>query len=136
MKSFLALVIATILFSACAHHNDVRPGVEGLHRVVIETDNQDGGTRQAIRQANHYCKTLGKTAAFVDEQKKYTGDMDEQKYKDAKKLSKVAQVAGGATYVMGGRRESGIGGVVGLGGAVADAALGKGYTVEMKFKCQ
>ena len=136
MKSFYTLIVAGILFSACAHHNDVRPGVEGVHRVVIQTDDQDGGTRSAIRQANNYCKKSGKSAAFIDEQKKYTGDMDEKKYKDAKKIAKVAEVAGGAAFVMGGRRESNLGGVVGLGGAVADTALGKGYTVEMKFKCQ
>lgn len=133
-KTILLVGLSSIIAS-CAHHNDVRPGAEGIHRVVIQTDNQDEGERGAIKQANHYCKELGKSAAFVDEQKKYTGDMDEKKYKDAKKMSNAAKVAGGAAYVLGGKRESGIGGVVGLGGAVADAALGKGYTVEMKFKC-
>lgn len=52
-----------------------------------------------------------------------------------KKLSKVARVVGGTTWVMGGRTERNIGGVVGLGGMAADEALGKGYTVTMKFKC-
>ncbi|MDZ4663045.1 MAG: hypothetical protein SGJ18_15645 [Pseudomonadota bacterium] len=135
MKNLMGLIAASILFLGCAHHQDVRPGAEGVHRVVIQTDNEDEGERGAISQANHYCKGLGKSAAFIDENKKYTGDMSEQKYKDGKRLSNVAKVAGGATYVMGGRRESNLGGIVGLGGAVADAALGKAYTVEMKFKC-
>ncbi len=38
--------------------------------------------------------------------------------------------------VFGGQRESNLGGIVGLGGAAADAAIGNGYTVEMKFKCK
>ncbi len=57
----------------------------------------------------------GKHAAIVSEDKKYSGDMSEEDYKKGKAIAKVAQAAGGA---------------------IGDNALGKGYTVEMKFKCQ
>ncbi|WP_374030412.1 hypothetical protein [Bdellovibrio bacteriovorus] len=61
--------------------------------------------------------------------------MTKKTYKNAKKASKAAQVLGSATYVLGGQTESTAGGIVGLGGAVADGVLGNGYNVEMKFKC-
>lgn len=75
LLSFATLAFSSAL-SACATHHDVRPGVDGIHRVVIQTDDTEAGAREAIRQSNNFCKEQNK-----------------------------------------------------------DAALGKGYTVEMKFKC-
>lgn len=75
------------------------------------------------------------TAAFINENKKYTGDLDEKTYKNAQRATKVAKTVGGAVHVFGGKRESRVGGVVGLGGVAGEEALGEGYTVEMKFKC-
>lgn len=131
------ILIPIFLLAACAHHRDVRPGSDGVHRVVIITEDQEVGSREALSQANHFCKENGGGyAAIVDEDKKYTGDMDEQTYKNAKRAAKVAGAVGGAGYVFGGKKERAAGGVVGLGGAVANEALGKGYTVEMRFKCK
>lgn len=131
------LALLFVLFAVgCAHHRDVRPGADGVHRVVIQTDDVDTATRNCIDQANHYCKEKKLEAAFINEDKKYTGDMDEQTYKNAKRATTVAKTVGGAVWVFGGKRESSLGGLAGLGGAAGDAALGKGYTVEMKFKCQ
>lgn len=136
-KVLLLCVFGLNLFVlSCAHHRDVRPGADGIHRVVISTDNPDAATRDAISQANHYCKQSKREAAFINEEKKYTGDMDEQTYKNAKRATTVAKTVGGGVWALGGKRESGVGGVVGLGGVAGDAALGNGYTVEMKFKCQ
>ncbi|HMN67646.1 MAG TPA: hypothetical protein PKC28_03825 [Bdellovibrionales bacterium] len=136
MREYL-LILFILFVAACAHHKDVRPGADGLHRVALQTDSTEQASRDAISQANHYCKEAagGKHAAFVDESQKYTGDMDEQTYKNAKRATTVAKTVGGGVFVMGGKRESDLGGIVGLGGAAADQALGKGYTVEMKFKC-
>lgn len=120
----------------CAHHRDVRAGADGLHRVVVQTDDSEEGTREAIAQANHFCEQRNKSAAFVNEEKKYTGSMKESDYKTAKTVSKVATAVGSAGYVFGGRNESAAGGILGLGGAISNSALGKGYTVEMRFKCQ
>ena len=61
--------------------------------------------------------------------------MDEQSCKNAKTATKVAKIVGGAAWVLGGRNESNLGGIVGLGGAVGDEVLGEGYTIEMRFKC-
>lgn len=132
----LAVLAATLGLAACAHHRDVRPGADGIHRVRLSSEDKEEGTRDAIEQANHYCGEMKKSAAFIDENTKYTGDMNEKDYKTLKTASKVAKTAGGTVWAMGGEKESNIGGIVGLGGTVADQVAGKGYTVEMKFKCQ
>ena len=129
--SFLVLILA-----GCAGHRDVRPGADGIHRVVIQTDDTDRGTREAIRQANSYCEEKKKEAVFIKEESKYTGDLEESTYKNVKRASTVAKTVGGGVYVFGGKTESTIGGLAGLGGAAADSAAGNGYTVEMRFKCQ
>ncbi len=135
LKIVFSLALPLIVIS-CAHHRDVRPGTNGMNRVVVQAEDNEEGTRNAISQANHYCKQFDKYAAFESENKKYTGDMKEEDYKRGKTIAKVAQAAGGAAFVFGGRRESTAGGIVGLGGGIADQAMGKGYTVEMKFRCQ
>lgn len=139
MKSVLGsgiLLAAFILAGVgCAHHPDVRASADGIHRVVITSDDQEEGQREAIRQANSFCKERNQTAAFVNENSKYTGDMEEGNYKNAKRATKAAQILGGSTYVLGGKKESAVGGIVGLGGAVGESVLGKAYNTEMKFKC-
>lgn len=134
-KCVFALLILLAL-GACAHHRDVRPGADGIHRVVIRTDDTEQGGREALDQATHFCKQSDKLAYIVKEDQKYTGDLDEKTYNNAKRATKVAKTVGGAVWALGAERESNAGGVVGLGGTAADEALGKGYTVEMKFKCQ
>lgn len=61
--------------------------------------------------------------------------MKEEDYKTAKTVAKVAQAAGGAVWVFGGKAEREAGGIVGLGGGIANGAIGNGYSVDMKFKC-
>lgn len=138
MKAHYALVLgfAALSLSSCAHHRDVRPGPEGVNHVVIHTDDTDAGERDAISQANDYCDQWKKQAVILQEGSKYTGSMDESNYRTAKTASKVAQAVGGAGYVFGGKNERTAGGIVGVGGGIADQALGNGYTVDMKFKCQ
>jgi len=136
MKKLVFISFVTLLLGACAHHRDVRPGADGTHRVAVQTDDKEQGAQEAIRQAQHFCEKRDLSAAFVDEKQSYTGSMDEESYKKGKTMAKVAQGVGSAAWVFGGKKESDAGGVVGLGGGIADSALGKGYTVEMKFRCQ
>lgn len=132
---FVYILIFTFL-GACAHHRDVRPGVKGVHRVRVQAESVDQGSRSAVAQANHFCEQRGLQAAFINEDSKYTGDMDEDTYKTTKRVGKVAQYLGGTVWVLGkGRGTRDAGGLVGLGGSAAQIAAGKGYTVEMKFKC-
>jgi hypothetical protein len=136
MNRIVASLFLAGLLVSCAHHRDVRPGTDGINRVIVYSDDDEKGARNAISQAEHYCKERDQSAAFVTEEKKYTGDMDESDYRTGKKIAKAAQTVGSAVYVFGGHRERNAGGIVGLGGAVGDQVLGKGYTVDMKFKCQ
>lgn len=135
-KLLFPLIVFMGLLASCAHHRDVRPGADGVHRVAIRTDDKGAGSRDAIEQANHYCEQYKRSAAFLEEDQKYTGDMDEDTYKKTKTAGKVAKAVGGTAWVLGGQRESNLGGLVGLGGIAADTAAGEGYTVTMKFKCQ
>lgn len=132
---FVLFSSTSLLLAACAHHRDVRAGADGIHRVVITSDDSENGAREAIRQATNFCEERKLTPAFINENTQYKGDMDEKDYKMAKKATTAAKILGSTTYVLGGQRESAAGGLVGLGGVVADGVLGKGYTVEMKFKC-
>lgn len=129
------LIISSLFFVSCAHHRDVRPGADGIHRVVVMADG-DEGQRDALGQAEDYCKQSNKHMAILEEKKQYTGKVDEETYNTGKAVSNVLKTIGGATHVFGGKNESNAGGVGVLAGAGTDAALGKGYTVEMKFKCQ
>jgi hypothetical protein len=73
MKNTIVLTLVSIFAVACAHHRDVRPGVDGINLVVVQTEDSEDGSRNAISQANHYCKEQGrKSAAFITEEKKYT----------------------------------------------------------------
>lgn len=135
MKLFL-FCLSLLFLASCAHHRDVRPGADGVHRVVVSTDDKEEGSRSAISQANHYCAESKRSAVFIEEKQDYVGDMSESSYQTGKRMGNVAKVVGGTTRVFGGEKESNLGGIVGLGGVATDAALGKGYAVTMRFKCQ
>jgi hypothetical protein len=127
----------TVLFIfGCAHHKDVRAGADGVHRVVIRSETKEEGERESLSQAKSYCDEKKKEAVIVSENSKYTGDMKEEDYKTMKTASKAAEIVGGTAHVFGGKNESNVGGIVGLGGVVANQVAGNGYTVEMTFKCQ
>lgn len=128
--------MCSLLFLAgCAHYPDVRPSADGIHWVEVKADDPESGARNALSQANDYCDSMDKKAAIVSEDQKYKGDMDESDYKALKKAGKAAQTVGGAVWTFGGKKESEVGGLVGLGGAVANQVAGEGYKVKLKFKC-
>ncbi len=132
----LAAIAATITLASCAHHKDVRPGADGIHRVIIQTTGDESEKRNVIDQANHFCKEQNQYAAFVTEEQKYTGQMDEKSYQNTKVVSKVLKTVGSGAYVFGGSKESNAGGIGGvLAGQAAGSAIGEGYTVDMQFKC-
>lgn len=136
MKKLIILFPAILFLAACAHHRDVRPGVNGTHRVVIKAEEQGNGAENAIAQANHFCEERYKNhAAILQEDNKYVGSMKEEDYKRGKTVAKVASAAGSALWVFGGKNESAVGGVTAIGGGIANNALGQGYIYEMSFRC-
>ena len=133
----ISLLLILGISAGCAHHRDVRPGADGMNKVVLKTEDKGEGYRDAMSQANHYCEERGgKHAVILNEGSQYTGSMDESSYKTGKTVSKVAQAAGGAAFVFGGKNEKTAGGIASIGGGIADQALGDGYTYELKFKCE
>jgi hypothetical protein len=136
MKKMIFALTSLLLLASCASHEHVRPGADGIHRVLIRGEEKESVERNAIDEANDFCKEYHKMAAFVNEETKYTGSMDESTHKTIKKASTAASVGGGMMGVMGGKKESGIGqGLFGLG-AVGSAVLDHdAYTADMKFKC-
>lgn len=135
MKNIILITISCFFVLSCAHHKDVRPGADGINRVIIHSDG-DAGERAALVQAEHYCKELGKMPAIVEEKTAYTGKVNEETYNNGKAVSRVLKTVGSMTHVFGGTNERNAGGVGVLAGVGTDAALGNGYTTEMKFKCQ
>lgn len=132
-RTLLPLVI---LVSACAHYPDVRPGSEGVHSVKVRGGEEKDAEREAMRQARSYCNEFKKQPAFVSENTKYTGDMDEVTHKTVRKVSKVATVLGSTTSVFGGQNESKAGTVAAGAGVGGGMMTDDAYTTEMKFKCQ
>lgn len=120
----ITVVAALFTFAGCGHHRDVRPGPNGLNSVTIKTENEEDGSREALRQAEHYCDEFKKHPVIMEENNKYVGDMDEKTYKTVKRASKVAKSIGMPT----GKKTG--------GGSVLDDVAGEGYSVTMKFKCE
>ena len=133
---FLLLGLLLIVAS-CAHHRDVRPAANGKHAVMLNTEDKQQGFGLAKPQAEHYCEENGnKKAFFGKENYKYMGSMDEGSYNTSKRASKIAKGVGAAGMILGGKREQSAGGLLGVGGAVADEALGKGYAYTLAFTCR
>jgi hypothetical protein len=129
------------IFSACASSKDVRPQADNTNVCMIRTDDADGATHKCIKEANHYCSKHGdKEPRFITEGSKYTGTMSEKDYIESQRVSAVAKTVGagmsGYGYRTGDSAYQGIGQMAGIGGYAIDSAIGKGYTVEMRFTCQ
>jgi len=133
----LVMVLLGSFFTGCAHHPDVRPGADGVHRVVVRAMSKEDAERDAISQAESYCSQTKRSVAFVEEKTNYTGNMDESTRDTVRKASKAAMVLGGAGVLVGpeGVREGG--GVLGTAGTVGTIMTGgKDYLADMRFKCQ
>jgi hypothetical protein len=135
-KFALMMGMVTAL-AGCATYEDVRPGKDGLHTIILNGDDEGVLAREAIDQGRNFCKKVhSKSVAVVSEEMKYVGDMDEKTYKNIKRGAAVAKSVGTVGYVFGGKNESRAGGALGLGGVAADSAAGNGYRYTMKFNCK
>lgn len=136
MKNYF-LIMSLLFIAACAHYPDVRPGQGGINTVKIQAEDKDTGYREAMNQAESFCSDkYKKSPVIIKENSTYKGNMSEEDYHAAKTASKVATAVGSTAYVFGGKKEHDAGGVIGLGGAVANDVIGKGYLYEMLFKCE
>ncbi len=124
IKAIVTLLSLIILSSCASSHQDVRPGVNNQHSVTVQTESKQKGAREALTQANNYCKSLNKHAAIVSEDHTFSNpDMDEQTYNNSQKIKDVA------TVLLGGS------GKANRANHAASQALGKSYTTKMTFQC-
>lgn len=132
-----AFFSSLVLTSGCAHHRDVRPGADGVHRVLARGAEKEQVEQDAIKQANHFCKERNLSAAFVSEDTKYTGDMDESTRNTIRQASKAVGAVGSGMSVFGGNTEKNAGQVaMGAGAAGHIYTDDNAYSSDMKFKCQ
>ncbi len=118
-------LVTAFTLSSCAHHRDVRPGgFGGEHSVIIKSKSQEEGVRDAIAQATSYCKQFDKVPKITSEGKKYQGDIDEEIYKQSRKIKEAASVFLGDAPEAGKINKA------------ADKYLGDPYSTEVKFKCR
>lgn len=66
ISMFSVTMISCSSPSARESRLDVRPGVDGIHRVVVISKNQVEGSREALNQADQYCKEIKKSAYFFN----------------------------------------------------------------------
>ncbi|MES2745760.1 MAG: hypothetical protein V4655_10050 [Bdellovibrionota bacterium] len=133
----LAIFAFASISFGCAHYPDVRPDDTGINSVIFRTERKGEGFREAWSQAKSYCDDVYKNFPYkVKETSNYVGNMDESTYNAAKTGSKVATGVGAAAAIFGGKNESKAGVGVGLGGGIADSALGQDYEYTLTFKCK
>jgi hypothetical protein len=118
---------------------NVLPSADGVHSVVLLTDNKQDGAFYAKSQAKRYCKRKEKKNYFVENQNiSYVCEMDEAKYIRAKKAAAAAEMAGIATSSASNEDSNGelVGDILASAGAITDATLGDCYEVTMHFVCK
>ena len=118
---------------------NVLPAADGVHSVVLMTDNKQEGTSYAMRQGKRYCKRKEKKQFYVNNQMiAYVCEMDEQKYIRAKKAAAAAEMAGVATSTASNEDSNGelVGDILASAGAITDATLGDCYEVKIHFVCK
>lgn len=136
MKSNFLCVLSLLALASCASHEHVRAGADGIHRVLIRGTDKTQVEELAMREANSFCDDRKLSPAFVTEDTKYTGSIDESTHKTIQKVSKAATVGGGMMGVLGGTKEKNVGnGVFGAGVVGSVFEDKEAYTADMKFKC-
>lgn len=132
---FLSVLVLTV---SCAHFPDVRPGANGVHKVVVAGTDKKEVVQSSLKQAKSYCEDKKLSAAFVAEKVEYTGSMDESTHTMLGKATRAVTAMGG---IMGASSTSGSqakdSGVVITSGAAANSIFTdeNAYTSTMTFKC-
>jgi hypothetical protein len=122
MNYFIFTLSFCFFLQACSSAKvRVMPGETDVNKVVATDYEKDDAEEAANDAAQEYCKKRGKEAAFVKDESKYKGSMDENTRKTVRKASKAAMVLGGAGV--------GAGTAVGAGTTAPGAILGSAGTV-------
>ncbi|MCG9758801.1 MULTISPECIES: hypothetical protein [Pseudoalteromonas] len=136
MKRILLSVGLAVWLSGCAHHDDVRPSSDGMHTIMLFADSRDAGSKEALRQAKHYCKQTEQVAYVVNLDIIYNSDTPESTYVTQNGLANAVDAMGIAMWIFGKNSVDDAGAALTLSGGIADGALGKPYDVRLNFKCR
>ena len=130
-------ILGMTMFLTAGCVGDVRPGPDGIHSVMLLTDDRDDGARVALRQAKRWCKKEKQDFVVHEEMISFICDMDEADYIRARQLAAAAQAAGSVTSSTSDEDSNAetVGDILQAGGAAAEAALGECYEVELLFEC-
>lgn len=115
MKQSSILIIFLIL-NACAHHEGVRPFVDGVHRISIESTSQQNAYHEAMKQAEEFCRDTKQVSRIVEENFQYKGKQDEKEYNENLKARGIEGEGSVQQYL-------------------AQKFAGTPYVCELKFKC-
>ena len=86
---------ALVALSACSTAQvRTMPGADGTHKIVARDIERDGAESAANKAAHEYCEDRKKSAVFLSESTRYTGDMDESTRKTVRNASRAAQMIG------------------------------------------
>ena len=137
ISTILKWIVGSCIFITVGCVGDVRPGPDGIHSVMLLTDDRDDGARAALRQAKRWCKQDKQDFVVHEEMIFFICDMDEADYIRAKQLAAAAQAAGVVTSGTSEEYSNAetVGDILQASGAAAQAALGECYEVEMIFEC-
>ncbi|WP_087016478.1 hypothetical protein [Thaumasiovibrio subtropicus] len=136
MKKAIVTVTLGLILTACASHEDVRPGADGVHYVSIAASDAKSASREAIKQAQSYCDSHQQGMYVVDEDNFYEGTMTQDQYETHKTIANVASAAGTALWVFGDGKVDDAGGVAAIAGGIYGASLEDPYVTTLSFQCK
>lgn len=135
MKHITSALCLTITLAGCAHHDDVRPSASNVHYIAVNAQQKEDGPHEALRQANHYCSSLGKKMYVINEDISYQGEQPEEQYLNQLGTAEIVSGVGTLFWIFGDGKVDDAGGVATIAGESVKAALGKPYLTKMQFRC-
>lgn len=135
MKHMISVLFLTGVLTGCAHHNDVRPSATNIHYISVNAQQKKDGAREAIKQAEHYCKSVDKRMYVINEEVIYEGEMPEEQYLSHLGTAEIVSSAGTLFWIFGDGKVDDAGGIAAIAGESVKGALGKPYKTKMQFRC-
>ncbi|CAM4243008.1 hypothetical protein [Pseudoalteromonas byunsanensis] len=135
MKNLLIAVTTAAILSACAHHDDVRPGNNSQHYVVIKSVDRNEGIKEALSQATHYCEQSQGTMIVLNETVEYTNEIPEHDYLKTRSTTEFITEAGSWLWILGDGYVDDVAAVATIAGAGKLHSMGAPYSVTVNFRC-
>ena len=127
MSRFIFIML--FIFS-CAHYKNVIPGNQNHHEVRLNSRDSGDGIKDAITQAQYFCKKDNLLAEFGNQQSRYVGNIPEEEY-----IKKRNLLEDGIDCGAGPNPVSALCSIIGLVLLQQKASLEKNYLIEINFRC-